>query len=54
MINGVRAENDGTHAIIRLWGIVHKALTRMKAFRLWILSTERDFNRWCGMRWMAR
>ena len=29
MINGVRAENDSTHAIIRLWGFVHKALTLM-------------------------
>ena len=30
MIDGVRAENDSAHAIIRLWGFVHKALTLMK------------------------
>ena len=34
MIDGVRAENDSTHAIIRLWGFVHKALTLTRAFRL--------------------
>ena len=29
MTDGVRAENDSAHAIIRLWGFVHKALTLM-------------------------
>ena len=30
MINGVRAENDSTHAIIMLWGFVHKAFILIK------------------------
>ena len=37
MINGVRAENDSDHAIIWLWGFVHKALTLM--MKDWAQST---------------
>ena len=34
MIDGVRAENDSAHAIIRLWGFVHKAFTLMRRSRV--------------------